>query len=176
MPVAKYQNTITLFLVQCPMKTSPSATLVQDWVFPQFPPNVGLTNTANSQGKLNDKDRVASGWHHSNQRARQCARVHARCSLIQAQWAVDLLNSSFEPKLETLLEGNSLQCGATCTKPVVSGHFIRSVNLDVWFRCALIKRLPIDQREGGSQTLQESWCNKRRCLPWCWWKISTGSL
>lgn len=33
MQVAKYQNTITLFLVQCPMKTSPSATLVhtQSW-------------------------------------------------------------------------------------------------------------------------------------------------
>lgn len=60
MQVAKYQNTITLFLVQCPMKTSP-------------PPSVGLTNSANSQGKLNDKDRVAAEWHHWNQRARQCA-------------------------------------------------------------------------------------------------------
>lgn len=93
MQVAKYQNTITLFLVQCPMKTSPSATLVhtQSWraglykadILP--PPSVGLTNSANSQGKLNDKDRVAAEWHHWNQRARQCDRVRARRSVIQAQ-------------------------------------------------------------------------------------------
>lgn len=64
--VAKYQNTITLFLVQCPEKNSPSATLVhtQSWraglykayIPPQRWSNV--TNSANSQGKLNDKDRV----------------------------------------------------------------------------------------------------------------------
>lgn len=66
MQVAKYQNTITLFLAQCPVKSSPSATLVhaQSWRAGLYrayiPPHVGLMSpaAANSQGKLNDKDGV----------------------------------------------------------------------------------------------------------------------
>lgn len=93
MQVAKYQNTITLFLVQCPMKTSPSATLVhtQSWRAGLYkadilhPPSPALVSPTAPTLKESSMTRIAAEWHHWNQCARQCARVRARRSVIQAQ-------------------------------------------------------------------------------------------
>lgn len=71
----------------------------------------------------------------------------ARRGVIQAQRAVDLLNLSFKLKLETLLEGTS-----PATTPPHQPHLIRPVNLGFCFRCALIKRLRIDQRGAAKRS------------------------
>lgn len=151
MQVAKYQNTITLFLAQCPVKSSPSATLVhaQSWragLYRAYIPPPRRSNVTSSsqlsrkaqwQGRghlripLFEPERTTAG-------APRCHLSSASC------WSLKL---ELPAKAGGSPGGN--QSATWCNTWELSsprpGHFIRPLNLDFCFRCALIKRLRIDQ-------------------------------